>query len=169
MSTPQDFPIELVWRAIQEQLKADLSQDLDVDSIGEKDFDEEGMLTLRLPAARVLFLGAEATPVESQNVTYRQTHRYGVMCADESDDQDPQTQRDKSLHVAQRVARSLTGARLVLGNGQTSDPVRYAATDPWPTRNAGMAYVVAFLIEGTSSFPAPHRVPAAPEQGENNG
>lgn len=167
MSQP-DFNIAAVWNAIQKQLKADLAQDIDVDCIGEEDFDEEGALTLRLPAARVLFLEEADEAVESQNMAYRSGQRFAVLCAGQSLEQDPQSQRDASLHVVRKVKDSLIGARLVLGNGQTSDPVRLLGTRPMAI-SIGMAYVIALQVDGTASFPAPHAVPVWPEQGENNG
>lgn len=164
-----EFSADLVWAAIQALLKADLGYNTDVDCIGAEDFDEDGMLTIQPPAARVLFMEEEADALENQARNYAAKQRFAVLCADEDRSPDPQQQRSKSLVLAARVKRCLVGARLVLGDGHTSEPVEYTGMKPLPTANLGMAYVVGFLVPGIAQFAGTHAVPAQPEGGSNNG
>jgi hypothetical protein len=164
-----EFEIDLVWDALQCLIKGDLGNSTDVDCIGSHDFDEDGMLTIQPPAARVLFMREEAKSIENQKLNYSTDLYFSVLCADEDRGPDPQAQRNKSIKLASQVKRSVTGARLSLGDGHTSEPIQYLGMDPLPTANLGMAYVPKFLVPGLAQFPGVHAVPTHPEAGENNG
>lgn len=172
MNNPQlanEFETDLVWAALQCLIKGDLGNSTDVDCIGSHDFDEDGMLTINPPAARVLFMREEAKAIENQRLNYEADLYFSVLCADEDRGPDPQMQRSKSLQLASKVKRCVTGARLVLGDSHTSEPVQYLGMDPLPTANLGMAYVPKFMVPGVAYFPGVHAVPSQPEAGENNG
>lgn len=159
---PGEFAIDQVWTAIQQLLTRDLGSVVDVDCIGEHDFDEDGALTIVPPAARVLFLGEVAgAPVETQNRIYNASQAFAVICADVDFGPDPQDQRIKSVQLAGRVKHALTGARLQLAEGSASEPVVYSKTDPVPTSSTGMAYVAQFLVPGVAQFSAPYAQPDA--------
>ena len=153
---PGEFPVELVWAAIQSLLKSGLGPIITVDCIGTRDFDEDGAVTVTPPAARVLFLEESARSVETQFANYDAIQNYAVLCAAEDVSADPQAQRTLSAALAGQVKHWLTGARLVLGNSQVTEPVAYKGMGVMETAGTGMAYVVAFQVAGIAQFAAPN-------------
>jgi hypothetical protein len=156
------FSPDQVWRAIQALLTGTLGDEINVDCVGEKDYDEQGSLTIVPPAARVLFLEEISEAVESQNLNYRSKQKFAVLVADADLSSDAQVQRDKSILLARMVKLQLTGARLTLNDGTTSDPVRCLGLEPLRTAEIGLAYVVGFEVEGMAYFPGPNRIAVNP-------
>lgn len=163
MTTPAtpiqgEFAIEQTWDAIEDLLRAQLDG-VDVDSIGEKDFDEQGDLTINPPAVRVCFLEETmAAPVETQNATYNGEQLFAVICAAE-DLRGTQAQRLASLRLASQVKHVLVGARLWLDDGTQTEPIIAAGTRPLPTAAMGMAYVAGFIVPNIAQFSAPNAYP----------
>jgi hypothetical protein len=155
-----DFNPISMWASVVVLLKQQLGQDVDVDAIGEQDFDADGELSVRTPAVRVVFGDEEATPIEMQGDNYAVEQSFGIICADQ-DLRDPQEQRVKALRLAQRVKRVLAGARLVTSYGEISEPVLYRRMRPLPTANVGLAYVPEFCVPGIAQFPAPNAQPSS--------
>jgi hypothetical protein len=153
------FRVEDTWPALTALLKDQLGLAVDVDTIGVKDFDEEGALTVRTPAARILFGVERAKAIDTQNQNYTTDQDFGVICADNDLGPDPQDQRLKSIQLSSRVKVILIGARLLLPTGETSEPIQWISTDPLPTAQTGMAYVLGFRVSGVAQFPAPNQTP----------
>ncbi len=156
MSVPNEFAIDATWAAIQTLLSAQLGDDVDVDCIGEQDFDEDGDLSIRPPAARVLFVEERAgQPFDPQNATYNAEQAFGVICAAE-DLSGVQSQRAASAQLTDQVKHLLTGARLTLPDGTQTAPMIYVGTKPLPTSAIGMAYVAEFIVPNIAQFAAPN-------------
>ncbi len=161
MNTGQ-FTVDEVWAAIQGLLTQQLPG-VDVDCIGANNFDEEGALVIDPPAARVLFTEAKATAFENQKMVYRVQQEFAILCADQDLGPDPQQQRNASIQLAGSVVSILAGARLVLPDAEPSDPIEYLGMRPIPTAELGMAYVVAFRVEGTAYYPGANANPTEQE------
>ncbi len=167
MSACRTLPIIPVWNAMIALLQDQLGNAVDVDAIGDKDFDEQGALTVTPPAARVFFAEESAQTFETTGENYNAEQQYGVICADEHLGPDPQQQREASLALAGKVSDILVGARIQLaGGGGQSEPLLYRRTTPLPTANTGMAYVVQISVPGIAQFPAPNAYPGADTGGE---
>jgi hypothetical protein len=168
MNDPREFPIDQVWDYVRNLLQDDLGDSVSVDTIGAEDFDEDGMLTVVPPAARLLFLDEVPSDItDSTALNYNTDQHFAVMCADEDRSADPQEQRNKSLRLAGKVKHCLVGARVRMANGQMSSPIVFAGTRPYPTQSVGMAYVVALTISGIASFEGPNAYPQIPQGAQN--
>lgn len=163
MTTPAtpaqgEFAIDQTWDAIVDLLSEQLDG-VDVDAIGEKDFDEQGDLTVNAPAARVGFADEKAgQPIETQNATYNGEQLFFVVCAAE-DLSGTNFQRLASLRLVGQVKHVLTGARLWLADGTQTEPIIFSGTSPLPTKAIGMAYVAGFIVPNVAQFGAPNAYP----------
>lgn len=154
-----EFAIDQVWFAIEDLLRQELGDAIDVDSIGEKDFDEQGDLTINPPAARVGFADEKAgQPLDPQNATYNGEQMFFVVCAAE-DMRGTKEQRLASLRLVAQIKHQLVGARLWLKDGTQTEPLIFAGTSPLPTKAIGMAYVAGFIVPNVAQFAAPNAYP----------
>jgi phage gp37-like protein len=160
---PGEFAPDITWTAIQALLSAQLGNEVDVDCIGEDDFDEQGDITIKPPAARVLFLDEVSRgALDPQNRSYNVDQAFAVICAAENYSS-VQTQRIATLQLADQVKHLLVGARLALPDGSAggdrTEPILYAGMSPLPTSDLGMAYVAKFVIPNIAQFAAPNAYP----------
>jgi hypothetical protein len=154
------FSVDQVWAGVQSLLADVFQGNVQVDCIGEKDFNEEGMLTIVPPAARVLFIRQESKPIEDQNLNYWAEQEYAVLCADSDLSQDPQAQRTASILIADQVSGILAGARIALPDGTISAPIELIGITPLPTADFGVAYVVAIKVSCDASFAGTYARPS---------
>lgn len=133
--TPSKFQIDQVEAALLALLTSvmptaygaalglDTSSRVDVDSIGDKDFDEDGNLVLRPPAMRVLFDAAKYNNLrDNQRLTYGAALSFEVLCFEESL-RSKKDQRKQTLVLVSVAQDQLAGARLALSDGTSSGPV----------------------------------------------
>ena len=163
---PGEFSIDSTWNALVALLTSQLG-DVDVDAIGDKDFDEQGDLTVKPPAARVAFIDEQSgKPVETQNQVYNTEQSFAVLCAVE-DLRGVQEQRLASLGLAARVKHVAVGARLALSDGTQTEPIVYCGLQLLPTKSIGMACVVKLCVPNIAQFAAPNAYPQVANPGGN--
>jgi len=103
-------------------------QPVDVQSLGKRDFDQDGTLILQPPCLRVLFLGAPYQPLrDNQRLTYQRVARFEVLSFAESL-RSPEDQRLQSLQLVAVVEDQLAGARLTLADQSVTMPITLEQT-----------------------------------------
>lgn len=152
-----EFKIDQGWQAIVAILSGQLPG-TDVAAISDKDFNEDGEIIMTPPSVRVFFNGevAESTS-DSQRLSYLTNGRYGVLCADQ-DYHSVIAQAYASVQLVNKVKELLAGARLLLTDGDTSEPLIYMGTTPIPVEGIGVAYGVEFIVPGLAQFPGTNSV-----------
>lgn len=94
-----------------------------IDSLGDKDFDENGRLVLTPPAVRVRFKGAGYnTGRDNQRLTYQGTMPFEILCF-QSSLRSPADERKQTLVLVATVQDVLAGARLLLADNTKTEPV----------------------------------------------
>ena len=97
---------------------------IDIDSLGDKDFDENGQLVLNPPSIRVRFLGGNYDMArDNQKLTYQSPLVYELLCF-ESSLRSKADQRNQTLILVSVVLDQLAGARLNLTDGSKTEPIR---------------------------------------------
>lgn len=96
---------------------------IDIDSLGDGDFDEDGQLILQPPSIRLRFLGADDDARENQKLTYQTPMIYELLCF-ESSLRSKADQRNQTLILVSVVRDQLAGARLKLSDGSKTEPIR---------------------------------------------
>lgn len=132
--TPSQFQIDQVEAALLTMLSAGMpaaygaaldigTKNVDVDAIGDRDFNEKGDLVLRAPAIRVQFLTAKYNNLrDNQRLTYQAGMSFDVLCFEESL-RSKKDRRKQTLILTAVVQDQLAGARLALSDGSSSGPV----------------------------------------------
>ena len=121
------FRIDYVEAALLELLQAKLAtaygSPVQIDSLGDKDFDSEGRLVLRPPALRVRFAAADYGDMrDNQRLTYQAKMPFTILCF-ESSLRSPADERKQTLVLVATVVDQLAGARLQLADGSLTMPV----------------------------------------------
>jgi len=124
---PASFRIDYVEAALLALLKANLAtaygSGISIDSLGDKDFDENGALALQPPSVRVRFAGADYKPLhDNQRLTYQAGDLFELLCF-QSSLRDPADQRRQTLVLAATVQDQLAGARLTLSDSEKTYPI----------------------------------------------
>lgn len=108
---------------LKENLGAAYGTDVQVDSLGDKDFDSEGALILQPPAVRVRFMGAEYNNLrDNQRLTYQGKLLFAVWCF-ESSLRSKADERLQTLQLVAAVQDQLTGTRLSMEDGSKTMPI----------------------------------------------
>ena len=98
-------------------------QTVHVDSLGEKDFNEDGALVFQPPALRVLYGDSDyISTQDNKRLTYNCDMNFDILCS-ESSLRSPADMRRQTLVLVAAVQNQLSGARLQLTDGTTSMPV----------------------------------------------
>lgn len=127
---------------------------VDVDSLGDKDFDDEGTLVLRTPAVRALFLGAPYKPThDNLRLTYEQSLDYDIFCFEQSL-RSKADERLQTLNLVAVLLEQVVGARLTLTNGQRTMPITLRGVNLMANASGPVdqAYVVSVSIEAIAQF-----------------
>lgn len=157
------FKADQVWDALLDLLIEQLDQ-VDVASISQRDFSQEGEIILTPPSVRVLFDGESAhSTSDSQRLSYEVVGRFLVMVADQ-DLRSAVHQARASAKLAAQAKNLLAGARIVLADGDVSEPVTWVSTQMLPVPDLGIAYALAFEVPGLAQFDG---LNAQPAQGGN--
>lgn len=152
------FRIDYVEAALIGLLAASLptayGSQVQVDSLGAKDFDEDGRLTLQPPAVRVLYSGGQYENLrDNKRLTYQAGESFEVLCY-QSSLRSRADQRLQTLQLVAVVMDQLAGARLALQDGTSSLPVSLQSCDLVVTDEEEVAqfYTVKVLVEGIAQF-----------------
>jgi phage gp37-like protein len=127
---------------------------VDVDSLGDKDFDEDGILVFRPPAVRVLYTGSDYTPTaDNKRLTYNASHPFDVLCS-ESSLRSKADMRRQTLVLVSAVLDQLSGARLALADNSTSMPVTILGVQlvVQPGGPVDQFYSISITVPGIAQF-----------------
>jgi hypothetical protein len=152
------FRIDWVEAALVALLKSKLAgaygQNVSVDSLGDKDFDEQGRLVLQPPAARVRFLDAPFQNLrDNQRLTYQVPMSFEILFF-QSSLRSPADERKQTLVLLGAGADVVTGARLELSDGSKSMPVAIKRAYLIDTLEGPVdqAFAVQIEVEGIAQF-----------------
>jgi hypothetical protein len=150
--------IHLVEAALLEllstRLKISYGMNVDVESIGKGDFDEDGQLVLKSPAVRLIFVdGHFGSARDNQRVTLNTALIFSAACYHESLRSKAQ-ERTRSFQLLGTVADELAGARLKLSEGVYTEPI--LLTGAVQVMDAGgpvdQCFAVTFTVTGIAQF-----------------
>ena len=125
------FRIDTVEAALLALLNTNLAAaygaPVDVDSLGDKDFDDDGRLVLRPPSVRVRFAGAGYGNLhDNQRLTYQASMPFEILCFSSSL-RSRADERRQTLVLVAAVQNQLAGARLTLSDGSSTMPITMKA------------------------------------------
>lgn len=129
-------------------------QGIDINSIGDKDFDEEGNLILRPPSMRVRFDSANYDNLrDNQRLSYETSMPFEILCFEESL-RSKKDQRQKTLVLVATAQDQIAGARLALADGTNSGPIEIKAaqivvTDQGPV---DQLFAITIIVPGIAQF-----------------
>ena len=135
-------------------LKAAYSQQIDVDSIGQKDFNDGGDLIISPPCVRIRFAGAEYNALrDNQKLTYEGKPVWEFWCFEENLRSKAEERLD-TLKLVTAVQDTFTGARLPLDGGYRTEPMELLSVLPAMDENAVVTqfYIVSFRVNGIAQF-----------------
>lgn len=96
---------------------------VNIDSLGDDDFDEDGQLILQPPSLRVRFRDDPYDPArDNQRLTYQSHQAYEILCF-ESSLRSKADQRKQTLILVGAVLDQLAGARLSLADSSKTFPI----------------------------------------------
>jgi hypothetical protein len=145
------FKTDQAWQALVALLEKQL-QGVDVAAISSQDFNEDGEIIMDPPSVRVFFAGeAAAATSDSQRLSYLVDGRYVVLCADQ-DRTSVFDQANASIQLVTKVKNMVAGSRLLLTDGDISEPLIWVSTEVQPVDGIGVAYGVGFIIPGLAQF-----------------
>jgi hypothetical protein len=154
------FKADQAWNALTALLVAQLTG-VDVAMIADKDFNDQGEIIMTPPSARIFYAGEIAhSTSDSQRLSYNSVYRFVILVADQDLTAGSANQAAASLKLAITVKAVLAGARLLLTDGDISEPLVYISMEPIPTEGVGMAYGLAFEVPGLAQFPGANALPA---------
>ena len=127
--------------------------DVDCDSIGDKDIDDNDQLVFKPPCVRTRYAGTDYVSLkDNQQLSYEARHQLEIWCADE-DLQAKVKQREKAKALVGSVLGIMAGARLALPDGSRSDPIQLLAVATMPQDIVGMVYIAMVAVPGIAQFP----------------
>ncbi|QNI34533.1 hypothetical protein H7849_11920 [Alloacidobacterium dinghuense] len=127
---------------------------IDVDSIGDKDFLDDGTLTLQPPSIRIRFSGADYNNLrDNQRLSYEASMLFEVMCFEESL-RSKADERLQTLQLVQVIQDQLAGARLALVDGSSSAPIELRAVTPIVTDQGPIdqLFSITIAIRGIAQY-----------------
>lgn len=131
---------------------------IDIDSLGDKDFDENGMLVLDPPSIRIRFAGAEYDTLrDNRRLTYQAAMPFEILCF-ESSLRGKADQRKQTLVLVAAVLDQLVGANLRLSDGSTTMPltllgVQLIGVEAGPV---DQLFAVGIQVPGIAQFGGPN-------------
>jgi phage gp37-like protein len=152
------FRVDYVESALVQMLTNVVSgqegQLIDVQTLGKRDFDEDGALVLQPPCLRVIFLGSPFQPMrDNTRLNYQRVSRFEVLSFAESL-RGPADQRLQSLALVAIVEDQLAGARLTLADGTVTMPLALEETQivEFPDGPVPFCYSTRVAIESIAQF-----------------
>ena len=153
-----EFKAEQVWTALIALLVAQLPK-VDIQAISDKDFNENAELIMVPPSVRVFFEGSVAKSTsDTQRLSYDVVDRFVILCADQ-DYTSPAKQAIASALLASKVLVQMAGTRILLTDGDISEPITWIETAPQPVKGVGVAYALAFEVPGLAQYPGANAQP----------
>ncbi len=164
---PSQFQVSMVEAALIGLLKSvmpaaygtvDAPVLIDIDSIGDRDFNAQGQLALKPPSMRIRFGGAEYSNLrDNQRLTYEAKLVFEVMCFESS----LRSKKDERIQILALVAvavNQLTGARLALADGTSSMPLTLQSISPVITEDGPVdqLFSITVVAEGIAQYDGPN-------------
>ncbi len=140
--------------SVQNLLKAGLGANVNVDSLGEKDINQEGQLIFRPPCVRTRYIGGRYTRLhDNTHCNYDYAPMVEIWCVDE-DLRSSLAQREASKRLLDLVKPIVAGARIVLSDdGKNSEPIILLGDAPLLQDIVGMVYILTIEVPGIAQFP----------------
>lgn len=152
------FRIDYVEAALLGLLNSNLAAaygaKVQIDSLGDKDFDEEGRLVLQPPSVRVRFAGADYDNLrDNQRLTYEAGLPFELLCF-ESSLRSKADERKQTLVLVATVQDQLAGARLVLADGSKTMPITMKSVSLVAAESGPVdqLFSVVVLVNGIAQF-----------------
>jgi hypothetical protein len=130
------------------------SASIDIDSLGDDDFNEDGQLILNPPSIRLRFGAAEyGTLRDSRRLTYQAEPQFEVLCF-ESSLRSKADERKQTLVLVGVVQDQLSGARLDLADGSKSMPITLGRLALVETEQGPVDQLFSqtIIVEGIAQF-----------------
>lgn len=150
--------IDYVETALLALLNADLAaaygSPVNIDALGEDDFNDEGRLVLDPPSVRVRFVAASyETLRDNQRLTYQGKMPFQILCF-ESSLRSSADERKQTLVLVATVQDQLAGARLTLADTTETMPITVKSvalveTDQGPV---DQLFSIEIEVEGIAQF-----------------
>jgi hypothetical protein len=152
------FRIDYVEAALLALLAAKMpaayGANVDIESLGDKDFDDNGRLTLQPPSLRVRFAGAGFNNLrDNQRLSYQVGDLFEVLCY-ESSLRSKADARNQTLVLVAAALDQLAGARLVLADGTKTMPLTIKSVELVVVEEGPVdqLYSIALDIEGIAQY-----------------
>lgn len=162
--TPSKVPIDQVEAALLALLNSVMSgayaaalgatpQNVDIQSLGDRDFNAEGQLVLSPPSLRVLFAGAKYDKLrDNQRLTYEAGIIFHILCY-ESSLRSKKDERRQTLVLVATLLDQLAGARLALADGSSTSPIGLESVSLLTEQGAvDQLYDVTVVVNGIAQF-----------------
>jgi hypothetical protein len=160
------FRIDYVEAALLALLQAKIAgaygSKVQIDSLGDDDFDDDGRLVLQPPSIRLRFAGADYENLrDNQRLTYEAGLPFELLCF-ESSLRSKADERKQTLVLVATVQDQLVGARLLLADGAKTFPIEMRSvalvdTDQGPV---DQLFSLVVLVKGTAQFSGANAQPA---------
>lgn len=127
---------------------------MDIDSLGDKDFDDDGQLTLQPPSIRVRFSAGNYDNLrDNRRLTYQANPQFEIWCF-ESSLRSKADERKQTLVLVGVVQDQLAGARLNLSDGSKAMPITLESVGLIEMGSGAVdqLYAVTITIEGFAQF-----------------
>jgi phage gp37-like protein len=152
------FPIDQIEPALIQLLARNVGTRygaaVDIESLGDQDFNEDGNLILNPPAIRVRYSdGNFGNLRDNRRLTYQATFDYEILCF-ESSLQSEADQRLQTLKLVSIVLDELAGARITLADNSRSMPITIKRVSPVIAESGPVDQLFSILIgvEGIAQF-----------------
>lgn len=139
---------------LQAKMTAAFGAPVQVDSLGSKDFNEQGTLILKPPAIRVQFGGAEYDPLhDNQRLTYEAGVPFDILCF-ESSLRSKADERKQTLALVAIAQNQLAGARLTLQDESRTQPLTMKGVSLVVVESnvVDQAFAITVLVQGVAQF-----------------
>ena len=131
---------------------------IDIDTLGDEDFDESGQLVLTPPSMRVRYRETSFDNLrDNRRLTYQAVNQIEVLCF-ESSLASKADERAQTMALVVAALNQLAGARLTLADGSTSMPITIRSCGLVVTEEGPVDQLMAIgiSIEGISQFDGPN-------------
>lgn len=143
---------------LPERLENSYAKRVDVKTISDKDFGDEGQLILQPPAVRIHFDRARyGTSRDTQRTALNAELDFSFLCFDESL-KSRADERTRTLSLVATLQNELAGARLQLEQGVYTEPILLTGVEQTQDRFGPVneCYAVLCMIPGLAQFSGPN-------------
>lgn len=143
---------------LQAVMPAAYNSAVDIDTLGDEDFDENGQLVLSPPSIRVRYQETHFNNLrDNRRLTYQATNQVEVLCF-ESSLASKADERAQTMALVVAVLDQLAGARLSLADGSTSMPISIRSCGLVVTEDGPVDQLmsIGISIEGIAQFDGPN-------------